>query len=226
MRKYFLTGLAILLPLALTIAIVTFLVNLLTAPFIGIVKPLLARYDLFQNGVLVLSGEQLLQYGSQAAILIFLFCLTVMLGALTRWFVVHYFIGLGDYILHRIPLVNTVYKTSQDVIKTIFTGGTKSFKQVALVPFPHRSTRSIGLVTREEVTGSNGEKLVAVFVPTTPNPTSGFLMLFKREDTVFLDMAVEDAFKYIISCGVIATPFHPIDGEEGTVAVSSDAVSK
>lgn len=226
MRKYFLTGLAILLPLALTVFIVTFLVNLFTAPFIGIVKPILASLDLFQNGLLFLTADQLLQYVSQALIIVFLFGVTLMLGFLTRWFVVHYFIRLGDYILHRIPLVNTVYKTSQDVIKTIFTGGTKSFKQVALVPFPHSSTRSIGLVTREEVTGSEGEKLVAVFVPTTPNPTSGFLMMFKREDTVFLDMAVEDAFKYIISCGVIASPFNPLDGEAGNTTIPADLSGK
>ena len=219
MKKYFVTGLAILLPLAMTIAIVTFIVNLLTNPFIGAVKSVLGQLNLFQEGILFLSPEQVLQYSSQGLILLLLFFVTVIFGILTRWVVVHYFISLGDFILHRIPLVNTVYKTSQDVSKTIFTSGAKAFKQVAFVPFPHNTTRSIGLVTREEVACADGQKLVAVFVPTTPNPTSGFLMLFKRSDIVYLDMSVEDAFKFIISCGVITTPFTPQSQEVNRVEI-------
>jgi uncharacterized membrane protein len=96
------------------------------------------------------------------------------------------------------------------VIKTIFGTTTRSFKQVVLVPFPNKETYSLGLVTREEIPAFKGgeeKELIAVFVPTTPNPTSGFLMMFEAEDLVFLDMRVEDAFKYIISCGVIMSPF-------------------
>jgi uncharacterized membrane protein len=207
MKKHFITGIAILLPITLTIVIVTFIVNILTAPFMGVVQAILIKNNIFQNGLIFLTRNQITQYVSQAVILMLLFGLTVGIGWLTRWFFINYFLNLGDYIIHRIPLINTIYKTSQDVIKTIFGTETRSFKQVALVPFPNKDILSLGLVTRENVPGVDDSNLIAVFVPTTPNPTSGFMMLFKPEQITYLDMPIENAFKYIISCGVISSPF-------------------
>jgi uncharacterized membrane protein len=218
MKKYFFTGLILLLPLAITFAVVIFLVNFFTGPFVGVMQSILLRYDLFQKGLLFLSREQVLLYTSQALILILLFLSIVILGIFARWFFIRYLIRIGDYLLHRIPVVSSVYKTSQDVINTIFTTSSKSFKQVVLVPFPNESTYTIGLITQEQLDPfEKGETkpLVAVFVPTTPNPTSGFLMLFKEEDLTYLDISVEDAFKYSISCGVILPPFKAVSKEEG-----------
>jgi uncharacterized membrane protein len=218
MRKYFITGLVLLLPLAMTIAITVFIVNLFTGPFIGFVQHFLNSYKLFQEGFLFLSKEQIQLYFSQFFILFLLFFFTVLLGIVTRWFVVHYFIRFGEYIFEKIPIVRSIYKTSKDVIKTIFTTSTRSFKQVVLVPFPNKETLGIGLITKENVENKEphekDEHLIAVFVPTTPNPTSGFLMLFKRKDLVYLDMKIEDAFKYIISCGVVDAPFKALVEEK------------
>jgi uncharacterized membrane protein len=141
-----------------------------------------------------------------------LFLFTCFLGFITRWFFINYLISVGDYFLHRIPLINSIYKTSQDVIKTIFASHTQSFKQVVLVPFPEEGVYCLGLVTRDAPPICNDLKkreLISVFVPTTPNPTSGYLLMFSKKDITFLDMRVEDAIKFIISCGVI----HP-EGEE------------
>ena len=122
---------------------------------------------------------------------------------------------MWDYLIHRIPVISSIYKVSQDVVTTIFGSKTNSFKQVVMVPFPSKETYSMGLVTREDMEGIRPDgNAVAVFVPTTPNPTSGFLMLYKPEDLIYLDMRVEDAFKYIISCGVILTPFSVINRKE------------
>ena len=213
MRRYFITGLILLLPLAVTVAIVVFIVNFFTNPFVDMVRAVFAHFGLFQRPFLFLSAYQLQLYVSRFLVLVFLFFFTVLLGALTRWVIVHYFIRWGEYLFQRIPIVRTIYKTSKDVINTIFTNSTRSFKQVVLVPFPNKETHSLGLVTREDIQGLGLEqqgKFVAVFVPTTPNPTSGFLMMFNNEDVVYLDMKVEDAFKYIISCGVILTPFNKV----------------
>lgn len=210
MRRYFVTGLVLLLPLALTIAIVIFIVNFFTNPFVGLVKGFLQQIGLFDKGFLFLSAEQVQLYSSRLIILLLLFGFTVILGMLTRWVITNYLIRLGEYIFHRIPIVRSIYKTSKDVINTIFTDQTKSFKQVVLVPFPNADTYSMGLVTREgikDLTDKHKGNFIAVFVPTTPNPTSGFLMMFDPNDVIFLDMKVEEAFKYIISCGVILTPF-------------------
>jgi uncharacterized membrane protein len=114
----------------------------------------------------------------------------------------------------KIPFVRTIYRTCQDVIKTIFTSKTNSFKQVVLVKFPNPNTYSLGFLTGDQMPGFQDcvhGSGITVFIPTTPNPTSGFLMMYKREDVLYLDMKVEDAFKFIISCGVITPSFRVKD---------------
>lgn len=211
MKKYFITGLVILLPVALTLAIVIFVFNLLTVPFLGVVKTIFDRYDIFENGFLFFNSEQVQNISAQLLILVSLFFLTLGLGYIARLFFFRTAIRFAEYIVRQIPLVSTIYKTCKDVIKTIFTTETKSFKQVVMVRFPNAETYSIGLVTREGIPGLNQtdyDDTVAVFVPTTPNPTSGFLLIYKRKDLIFLDMKVEDAFKYVISCGMIMPEFN------------------
>jgi len=211
MKKYFVTGLVILLPLAVTIGILIFIVNFLTKPFVGMVSSFLARFDIINRGFLFLSPEQTIKYGSQLLILVMLFLFTLLLGLFARWFFIKFLISLSDKILHRIPLVNKVYKTTQEIIKTIFDADKNSFQQVVMAPFPRGGSYVLGLVSRESPTmcsSAAGESLFSVLIPTTPNPTTGFLLMYKKEDLIFLDMKPEDAIKYIVSCGVI-TPEHP-----------------
>jgi uncharacterized membrane protein len=216
MKKTFLTGLILLLPLALTLAVILFIFNFLTDPFVGLVQWVLGTIGLLDQGFLFLTPHQLQVGVSKLIILLLLFFFTIFLGTLGRWFFVHYFLRLWDQLLQSIPIVRSIYKTSQEVINTLFTANTTAFKQVVMVPFPKEDTYSMGFVTRDpmEGLGEISQQKVAVFVPTTPNPTSGFLMVFNFEDLVYLDISVEDAFKYIISCGVINTPFHPLTAEE------------
>ncbi len=206
MKKYFLTGLALLLPLAVTIAIFVFVVDFLTKPFMGFVATTLEHTNLAYFSFGLLSSEQVIRYTSQFIILIGLFSFTLLLGIFTRWFFFKALITLSDKILHKIPLVNKVYKTTQEIIKTLFASEKNSFKQVVLVPFPHKGTYSVGLVARESPEScekATGKEMVSVFVPTTPNPTTGFLLMFERKDLVFLDIKTEEAIKYVVSCGVI-----------------------
>lgn len=215
MKKYFITGLVILLPVTLTLAVVLFIFNFLTEPFLGLTKAILEHYGLGSSGFLFLNAEQLQNFISKILVLLALFTFTLFLGALGRKFLVHYMIRAWEYCVHRIPLVSSIYKACQDVIKTIFASKSSAFKQVVMVKFPNADTHTIGLVTREELPGLEqtvGANLVVVFVPTTPNPTSGFLTIFKKEDVIPLDMSIEDAFKYVISCGVIMAPFNTQEG--------------
>ncbi len=206
MRKYFLTGLVIFLPAALTVAILVFLVNLLTKPFLGIIEWMIANQDWAQRLYASPAAERFLHYASQIAVLVFLFLFCVCLGMITRWFFFKSLIRFGDFLLHKIPFVNKVYKTSQDIIKTIFADRTKSFKTVVMVPFPLEGVYSVGLVSGDSPpkckTAAKAD-LISVFVPTTPNPTSGYLIMFPREKCIFVDMKVEEAVKFIISCGVL-----------------------
>lgn len=218
MRRLFVTGLVIILPLAVTFAIVLFIVRFLTNPFIDVAEAILLKLGFLNTGFLFLTSEQVLRYGSQLLILLMLFMVTVLIGLIARWFFVHSLIKLGDYVLHRIPFVNKVYKTTQDVIQTVFESQNKAFKQVVMVPFPNKQTWCMGLVTREAPQPCSDladTTLQAVFVPTTPNPTSGYLLMFPERDMIYLDMHVEDAVKFVMSCGVIhPETFHKMPKKE------------
>ncbi len=196
MKKYFLTGLVTLLPLAVTIWVVHFFVNFLTKPFIGIVATLTDR--------LPIASPQLIRTITQISILIALFFLTWFLGFVARRFFFNQLIRLGDRILTKIPLVNKVYKTSKEIVKSLFTSKEKSFKQVVLLPFPYQGSYCIGLVARTAPrTSSETEEEVSVFIPTTPNPTTGYLVMCPKSQLIYLDMKTDEAIKYVVSCAVI-----------------------
>ncbi|WP_201456748.1 DUF502 domain-containing protein [Chlamydia sp. 17-3921] len=203
MRKHFITGLVILLPLAITIAIVGMIVNFLTQPFVGFAS------SFFENISFYSKHRALLKFVLQIILLFGIFFATVLLGFLTRLMIFKSVLSIYDKILHRIPIIKTVYKATQQVMTTIFGSHSGSFKQVVMVPFPNDYTHCIGLVAGEAPLVCNKENqddpLITVFIPTTPNPTSGFLTLFKKSNITFLDMKIEDAFKYIISCGVLSS---------------------
>ncbi len=218
MKKCFTTGLIILLPVALTFLIAIFFFNLLTNPFLHFVKSFFDQYQILGNGWLFFSPELIQDVVAKLLILLSLIGLTVLLGWVARWFFVRAVLRLGDALVRKIPLVKSVYKTSQEVVRTVFNQDAKAFNQVVLVHFPSPSSYALGLITREEVPHLGTDQVVnsvAVFVPTTPNPTSGFLILYKKEDVFPVEMRVEDAFKFIISCGVIQPS---VAGEKGSIS--------
>ncbi len=191
MKKYFVTGLVVLLPLALTYWIISFILGVLTDPFTGISSTALKLFGIH--------AKEILDPASKVLALLLLFGLIISIGAIGRYFFFKYLLEISDAILHRIPIVNSVYKTSQELIQSVFKSDSTSFKQVVFVPFPHPGAFAVGFVTQEEAL--NGR--VAVFVPTTPNPTTGFLLMFEKSEIIPLEMKVEEAFRYIISCGVL-----------------------
>ena len=206
MKKYFITGLVLLLPMVVTIAVILFLVDLFTKPFVNVVSQTLHSFSIFSDGIFIFSGPQLINYLSRILILAALFGCTVALGCIARWFFLKSLFRYADRILSKIPLVNTVYKTSQDIINTVFVSDKKSFQKVVMVEFPRPGVFVIGLIARESpptCCSATGKKMISVLVPTTPNPTTGFLMMFEENELVYIDMKPEDAIKYIVSCGVI-----------------------
>lgn len=209
MKKYFLTGLALLIPLVVTIAVLNFLVNLLTKPFLGFASSIVCKIPFLTHPSLWINQDNMINYVSKILIIITLFLFTLFLGVITRWFLIKELFLLGDKILHRIPVINTVYKTTQDIMKTLVSSDKKSFKQVVMVPFPRHDTFAIGLVARdapELCCDKTNTDLVSVLIPTTPNPTTGFLLMYPRSELILLEMKPEDAIKYIVSCGVITPP--------------------
>lgn len=207
MKKYFVTGLALLLPAVFTILIVSFVINLLTHPFLGTAVSIFTYYDIFNKPFLFFSGPTVLIVTSKILILIALAILIFLVGILGQLFLLKWLGGLGDYLIHRIPFVNKIYKTTQDVVHTIFmpSQNSSNYSRVVLVPFPHPESLSIGFITNDSHRGADEdfEKRISVFVPGTPNPTMGFMLMYRSDQLIPLSMKIEDALKFIVSCGVI-----------------------
>jgi uncharacterized membrane protein len=208
MRKNFLTGVAILLPIALTFWIIGFLVHLLTNPFLDITKALFSPYLPHHFPILLFS---------RILILLFLAAITILTGFLAEYFFLKQLFRLSDYLLQRIPLINRIYIAVQNVIHTFLNRDKSSYTKVALVPFPHDKAYCLGFVTTPKIPeGSDPQFLdkVSLCVVGSPNPMMGFMILYDKSKVILLDMSVEQALKYIVSCGSVAVTFRPWSSKE------------
>jgi uncharacterized membrane protein len=135
-----------------------------------------------------------------------LFTITVI-GALAANLVGRTIISLWDRLLNRMPVVRSIYKGSKQIFETIFSQKGASFQQVCLVEWPRKDTWSIGFVSREidggDVGLEKGRQMYAVYVSTTPNPTSGYIFFVDKSDVKILSMSVEDGLKLVISMGLV-----------------------
>jgi uncharacterized membrane protein len=214
MRKYLFTGLGILLPLVITLIIAKFVISLLTVPFYGIISSFLFYYDIAPKGFLFLSREEAIILASQILSLI-AFCLIVLLiGIIARYVLFHYFLGVLDNLFNKLPLINKIYQLCKDVTNSLFKKDEENFAQVVLAPFPNERTKSFGLLLREE-TNQNNHDYISVFVPAAPNLTVGYLVFYKKDQLIFVDMTVQEAFKSIISCGAIFNDLKIKQGRQG-----------
>lgn len=211
LRKYLIAGLLVWLPLAATVVLIRLVIGLLD----GIV--LLLPPEFRPQALL---GFSIPGMGLFLAIVILLFT-----GMLAANLVGRRLVALWEAILGRIPLVRTIYNAVKQISATILDSEGKSFRKVVLVEYPKDGIWSIGFLTNREVTvetGASGEMMTAVFIPTTPNPTSGFIVLFPTDEVHELDMSVEDGIKFVISMGVIV-PAGPLRGSPTAGAVAQSA---
>jgi uncharacterized membrane protein len=133
----------------------------------------------------------------------------LIVGALARNIVGGKLVSLGEAVITRIPLARTIYTATKQVIETVFMGkGIKDIKRVALLEFPRKGVYSLGFITASLETGTSvnrtDKKLVSVFIPTSPNPTSGYYVMVPEEDIRELHITIEDAFRIIMSAGLAA----------------------
>lgn len=212
MKKYFFAGFITLLPLILTCVIVIWLIELVTTPFIGIAQDILLRYQ--PPPFSLADHETLIKILSRLFALIFWLFVTFILGFFSRKFFIRSFLYLTDRIFSRLPFVKKIYKISHDLTKVVFSENEKTFKQTVLVPFPHKDAFALGFVTSEmlpKIFTKHAPNLeIAVFVPTAPHPMSGFILLTPKSLSYPVEVSVEDAFKFLISCGAIHPPEKPL----------------
>lgn len=206
MKKNFLAGLSLILPIVITLFIVQLLFKLLSAPFEGLTQPLMDWISTFEGIPPLLNSPQIVHFASQVLILILLVAATIFVGFLGRIFLVDALFKLGDRLVHKIPFANKIYKAVQDVIHNLMAEEKMSFSRVVLAPFPFAESKVIGFITKEQEHIQNDptpNKKMAVFIPGTPNPLMGFILLIPESELIFTEIKVEEAVKFIVSCGVV-----------------------
>lgn len=132
-----------------------------------------------------------------------------LIGALTAGFAGRLLVRLYDAVLARMPVINSIYSAVKQIFETMLAQKANAFREVALIEYPRKGIWTLAFITGTttgEVRGRFEQEMVSVFVPTTPNPTSGFLLFLPRAEVQVLDMSVEDGFKMVVSTGIIVPP--------------------
>jgi uncharacterized membrane protein len=193
MRKYFITGLLILVPLAITAWVLNLVISTMDQSLLFVPEKWQPR---------TLFGFDIPGLGTILTVLI-----VFLTGLLANNLIGNYLVRLWERLLHRIPVVSSLYGSVKQVSDTLFSPSGNAFRKAVLVPYPHPGSRTIAFLTG--VPGGDVKNhlvgdYVSVYVPTTPNPTSGFFLMMERSLVTELDMSVDAALKYIVSMGVVA----------------------
>jgi uncharacterized membrane protein len=214
-RSNSLTGLAVVFPALLTLAAVKWLVGTISS-VTDLLLFFLPRKLTHEGLVYPDDGKgPMFWYWSLVALVLAMVLISVV-GVLARYYIGKKVIDWTDRVLMRVPLMNKFYSAIKQV-NDAFAGSKHSFKTVVLVQFPREGMYSVGFITSEqnnEVQAKTKEKVVCVFVPTTPNPTSGFLILVPENQVTKLEMSVTEAIKYIVSLGSISQEYTPAAAEK------------
>ena len=194
-RRFFLTGLLVTAPI-----IITIYVTWLVITFIDVkVANLLPEY---------LDFRKALPFQIPGLGLVIVIFVITLIGAITPGLIGRNLLKLGEMILFKTPVIRTVYSSIKQIMETVMSTNSKSFKEVVLVEYPRKDIWVIAFVTssvKGEIDSKiKKSKLVSIFVPTTPNPTSGFLLFVAQNDLIYLDMPVEQAVKLVISGGIVS----------------------
>lgn len=189
-RRYFIAGLVVWLPIWVTYIVIKFLVDILD----GSLSLLPYEYQ----------PDQLLGFHVPGLGLIFTLLILFFTGLLVTNFLGRKIVNLWERMLARIPLIRSIYSAVKQVVHALVQPTGSSFRKVLLVEYPRRGIWSIAFQTSDQFTDTpHPEEVVTVFIPTTPNPTSGFLTIIPKADTHELNMSVEEALRMVISLGVV-----------------------
>ena len=185
-RNYFIAGIVVLIPIGITIYLTLFLISISSNIIPKEINP-----------------NHYLPYEIPGVEIIVAILLITFIGWLSLSFLGKRLLKIFNNILKKIPILRTIYSAIGQMTET-FTKTDKSNKNVVLIEYPRKGSWAVGFATKEnsgEITNKTNKKLINVFVPTTPNPTSGFLLMFPKEDLIYLDLTFEEASKFIVSAG-------------------------
>lgn len=197
-RRYFISGLLVWVPIWVTILAIKFLVDILSYTLLLLPKE-------YQPDALI--GFHIPGIGVVITLLVIF-----LTGLFAANFLGSRLVEMGDSLIARIPIVRTIYMGVKQIVQTLFTPNGQSFRKVFLVEYPRAGAWTIAFQTGDstpQITQKfNEEPMLSLYVPTTPNPTSGFLLMIPRKDAIELDMSVDQALKFVISLGVVQ-PVNP-----------------
>ena len=191
-RRYLIAGLLVWLPIGVTVFLVRIMVGLMD-------RSLLLLPNQFRP-------ENVIGFGIPGLGFLLTIIVLLLTGVLAANFVGKSMVSFGESLLDRIPFVRSIYSATKNFAEIVFSGSGQSFKKVLLIEYPRKGIYSLAFQTSTElgeVQERLGEDLVCTFVPTTPNPTSGYIIVLPKKDIIELDMEVEQALKMIMSLGVV-----------------------
>ena len=197
LRNAFITGIVVILPLGVTMIAIRFLLDKIGTP---------ASKYLFWFLDPELKSMPIVQVGLEFISVLVVLLLITLLGYGSRIFIGRILLNSMELLLDRLPFVSTVYRSVQQIVQTFSQQKKAVFQEVVLIEYPRKRCYVLGFLTstaKGETQDVTGEHIVNVFVPTTPNPTSGFLLMLPEEDITRLDMAITDGMKLIISGGAV-----------------------
>lgn len=201
LRAYFLTGLVVAAPISITIYLTWIFVSYVDSW----IKPFVPA---------VYNPDTYLPFSVPGVGLVFAFVGLTFLGALTANLFGRTIVAYGEQMFSRMPVVRNIYRALKQIFETALSQSSSSFQDVGLIEYPRKGLYAIVFVsttTSGEILDKSGERdMISVFLPTTPNPTSGYLLFVPKRDVMLLDMSVEDGAKLVISAGLVA----PKNGEE------------
>lgn len=209
-KRYFITGLLIWVPLAITAWVLTLIVGTMDQSLRLLPEAIHPRNVL---------GFDIPGVGAILTLLII-----VLTGLLAANFIGQRLVVWWERLLARIPVVNSIYNSVKQVSDTLFSSSGNAFRRALLIEYPRRGAWTIAFLTGQpggEVLRHLSGEYVSVYVPTTPNPTSGFFLMLPKSEVIELEMSVDTALKYVISMGVVTPPAQPPRvGSAGTVAIN------
>ena len=185
-RNYFIAGMVVLIPIGITVYLTIFVISISSKILPKEINP-----------------NHYLPYNIPGVEIIISVILITMIGWLSLSFIGKKMLDIFNNILKKIPILRTIYSAIGQMTET-FAKTDKEKKNVVLVEYPRKGSWAVGFATKEnsgEITNKTKKNLINVFVPTTPNPTSGFLLMFPKEDVIYLDLTFEEASKFIVSAG-------------------------
>lgn len=197
-KRYFLTGLLIWVPLAITAWVLSLIISTMDQSL-----------RLLPTAV---HPEMLFGFNVPGAGAILTLAIILTTGLVTTNFIGQKLVLWWERLLARIPVVNSVYHSVKQVSDTLFSSSGQAFRQALLIQYPHQGAWTIAFLTGKpggDVANHLTGEYVSVYVPTTPNPTSGFFLMLPKSEVIELEMSVDEALKYIISMGVVAPPARP-----------------